>query len=252
MIYTRSSFIYDIQITSENYHLDFLEGATKYAAKLLPGKYTLATIAKEAARALNQAGMGNYSATVDRATRKLLLSSSVEVTLLTNGDHVGSSCLPVLGITSNKTGTIIESDQAIGVEYRPQKHLQDYVSPDDWEEYIQVSENSTPGGIVEIISLGTKNLCQFNIEFITNRPMGHHIESNPQAVEEARAFLKYIGSKAPFDFLPNRDDSTKFYTLITEKLSHASNGTGFRLYEMSKTAANDIYETKTITCRVIK
>ena len=252
MIYTRSSFIYDIQITSENYHLDFLEGATKYAAKLLPGKYTLATITKEVARALNQAGMGNYTAAIDRATRKMLINSSVSFTMLTNGDHSGSSCLPVLGITSNKTGAIIESDLAIGVEYRPQRHLQDYVSPEDWEEYSNVSTNETPGGIVEIVSLGIKNLCQFNIDYITNRPAGGTIENNPQAVEEARAFLRYIGSKAPFDFLPDRDNPNFFYTLITEKLSHASNGTGFRLYEMSKTAANDIYETKIITCRVIK
>lgn len=252
MIYTRSSFIYDIQITSSNYNLDFLEGSTKYAAKLIPGKYTLATIVKEVSKALSNAGLLDYSVSIDRTTRKITISAPSEFTLLVNGDHAGASCLSVLGITSNKVGAIIEGDLAIGKEYRPQSYLQDWVSPEDWLEYISASRNESSGGVAELVALGEKKLCQFNIEFITNRPMGGVLETNPQGVEQAREFCRYVGTIGAFDFLPDRNDPAKFYTLIVEKTGHSSLGAGFRLYEMSKTAFNDIYETKTITCRVIE
>ena len=253
-IKTKSYFVYGITITSDNRYIDFLEGTTALSAELIPARYTLTTLARELTRALNSAGEFSYSCSIDRTTRKITVHGSGTFTFpVTTAPHLGSSAFPVAGFTQNKTGTALTSDVGIGLVYYPPRYLQDYLDPQDCISSISESVNESGDGTVEVFSLGEKNQCEFNIDYITNDALKYSsfLEPVENMIEKTRDFLSFLIKKGPIDFIPDRSSPDFYYTLILEKNAFSSKGTGFRLYKMSGVSHLGLCETKTMTFRVV-
>lgn len=252
MIETKSEIIYGIEITSENRYLDFKEGEISCSAELRPGRYVLSTIAKEVSNALNSSGSFNYSCSVDRATRKLTISSDGSFQLIAvNPPHSGNA-FSVIGFTANKTGTSVTSDVGLGKVYTPPRYLQDYVSPDDNLSAISESVNRSADGSVEVFSLGEERICEFNIDYITNNAAAYNWLENISGMKEKTIdLMTYLSKKGPVDFIPDKTNPEEFYTLIMEKNAFNSKGTGFRLFEMAGLKHIGMWETKVVNFRVV-
>lgn len=253
MIETKSEIIYGIEITSENRYLDFKEGATSFSAELNPGRYTLATIARAVSTALNNAGLFSYSCSIDRATRKLTISASGSFQLIAaNPPHSGNAA-NMIGFTADKTGFNVTSDVGLGKIYTPPRYLQDYEDPENNLAAISESLNESANGTVEVFSLGEKKICEFNIDYITDNASAYSfLENIPGMIAKTRDLLTYLSKKGPVDFLPDKTKPEEFYTLIMEKNAFNSKGTGFRLFEMSGLGHIKMWETKTMTFRVVE
>lgn len=254
MIETKSFFVYGIVITSANRYVDFKEGAQAYSVELLPGRYTLSTIARELSRALNSMGLLSYACTINRTTRKITVKASGAFQFVVDGaPHAGSSAFPMLGFTSSKEGTSIESDLGIGKVYTPPRYLQDFSHPDHNLSAISESLNESGDGTTEIFSLGEKRLCEFNIDYITDNAANYDfIENESGMVAKTTDFLAYMTKKGPFDFIPDRANPSFFWTLVIEKNTYNAKGTGFRLFEMSGLGHIKMWETKLMTFRVVE
>lgn len=252
MIETKSKIIYGIEITSENRHLDFIEGSTSYSAELRPGRYTLNTIAREVATALNAAGLFSYSCSVDRATRKLTISASGRFQLIAvNPPHSGNAAI-MIGFVANKTGFNIVSDNGLGKVYTPPRYLQDYEDPENNLAAISESVNESADGSVEVFSLGEKRICEFNIDYITDNAAAYDfLENTSGMIAKTRDLLTYLSKKGPIDFIPDKTSPEIFYTLIMDKNAYNAKGTGFRLFEMQGLGHIKMWETKTMTFRVV-
>lgn len=247
-----SGFIYGHDITDINSWIDFSEdGITELSAEIRIGSYTLDQFVDAFLNAMNGAGALEYSATIDRATRKVTISSTSNFELrVTTGSHAGTSAFSLLGFTSNKTGSnSYESDVSSGLFYEPQFKLQRFVTFEDNVEFAQTSVNTSASGLVEVVSFGENQFMECNITYATDITGQGAIKNNANGVADLRAFMNYLIRKKPVQFVPDLDTPTQYYDCILEKTQSSSNGTGFQLYELYGRGLANYYETQTLTFR---
>lgn len=252
---TFSKFYYGHIVTESNRFINFNEGSGELIAEITPGFYSLTEFASEVKAAMDSVGTLTYNVSVNRSTGQLTISSTANFTLLfATGSQVGESAGPLMGfnavdLAGDDTYT---SQNRSGKEYKPQFILQSYVDKDDSEGLIDSTVNKSASGQVEVIRFGVENFVEFNIRFITNTLMdGLVIKNNPQGLEEARDFMKYLITKGRFEFMADETDPNTYYTLQLEKSPEDQNGTKYKLKEQVTRGLPNIYETGILICRVI-
>jgi hypothetical protein len=255
MINTFSKFNYGLTITATNYAGNFNEGGAELLAQVDSGSYTLGEFAEALQDAFNAAGALTYAVAVNRANNSLTISASGNFTLmldtgtslLTFWETIGFNQTADLSGAATYTGGTYA-----GYIYYPQFMLQSYVPPEHYLQCIDAAVNKTASGRVEVVSFGTEQFIEFDLQWMTNNSMdGVWIKNNPQGVEDVLHFLTDVTKKRRFEFVPDVDDPSTFYKVIVESTPGFTNGTGFKLKELYTKNLPGFYETGIIKLRVV-
>ncbi len=253
---TYSKFFYGHTITEANRAIDFNEGGSELQATLNVGEYTLTSFLAEIKRALDAVGALAYTVTVNRTTRVITISAGSNFSLLTaTGSRAGTSAYSLMGYTgSNRTGaSTYAGNVGSGSVYEPQFFLQDYVSPDENLDSVDEKVNEAPSGIVEVVKFGDRQFMECNIDWVTDKnPSGHPL-IKVQASGKANliAFMTYLRTKAPVEFMPDMATPATFYPMLLESTRANKAGTGFKLKEKIDEKAPGYFETELLTFRVV-
>lgn len=254
---THSKFYYGYEITEENNALDFSEGGSELQATLDVGSYTLTTILDAIAIALNDVGALTYTVSVNRDTRLITIASTSNFELLVStGSRSGSSVFSTIGFSgSDKTGALTyTASAAAGSEYRTQFILQSYVDTNSFVDAAEGTVNTSASGLVEVYRFGQNQFMEANFTYITDRVLvdGAPIRKKPSGVLELQTLMRHFISKAPFEFMPNEDDSATFETMILESTPDNKSGIGFKLKELYTKNLPGFYETGVLKFRKIQ
>lgn len=252
---TYSKFYFDYVIDDSNFLLNFNEGGPELTAELNAGEYTFEDFAEEIKRALDDAGALTYTVVTDRDARTLTISAPSNFSLLvSSGTQASTSPFFLMGFTgADRTGDdTYTGDSPSGSEYRPQFMLQSFVSSDDWQQAADASVNKTSSGRVEVVKFGTEKFVQFQIKFITDIPQGgcNPIRDDANALDNARVFMRYLITRAVFEFMPDEDDPSTFQTLALDSSPDSSTGTGYKLKELYDKGAPGYFETSVLKFRL--
>lgn len=257
---TFSVFYYGFTFDSTNNKLDFSEigGSSGLQATLNTGSFTLTDTLSEIKTALDAAGTGTYTVSVNRSNRRITIDGpSGGFALLTNtGLGSGSSPWSLLGFdtTSDQTGaTGYTSASGAGLAYEPQFYLQDYVSNDDFQELVDANVIESANGTIETVAFGTRNFIECNISYATNisQPENNVIKDNGSGVTDLRNFMKDITKKRPFEFMPDISSRESFFKVLLESSAQSRDGTGYKLRELYTRGLPGYYETGVIKMRVV-
>jgi hypothetical protein len=257
MYLKKGKFYYGHTVNLSNY-IDFKEGAgSPLAARVDVGEYSLTDFCNKVATALNGTGTLDYAVTVDRATRLITISASGPFTLLgATGANIGFGLFNLMGFlnvdTSSATSHV--GDFASGSEWVPQFWPQSGVSFENQQIPIDGSVKQSTSGIVEAVRFGVKKVMEANFQYITNigMPTGAPIDNDQQGIENARAFLEYVTTKADIEFMSDKDLPSTFVKCLLEKTPESQDGLGFRLKEMYSQGLTGMYETGIISFRQIE
>lgn len=245
-------FYYGYTVTENNFWIDIDEGSGEISAQLNVGDYSLSEITVEIQRALNDVGDNTYTVSVDRDSRIITIASSAPFDILaSSGTHSGAGFYQDMGFNSNdKTGlSSYDGDEAAGSEYIPQFIPQDYVDFEDFEDSVDATVNEASGGELQIVTFGNRNFMEMNITLATNIRQGKDspIRDNETGVEDLRDLLRFMKTKAIFEFMKSESDRSTFDKIILEKTRTSKTGTGFKLMELKK--LKEHFETGKITFR---
>lgn len=234
-IFTNPVFYYDFTVSVNDIYINLDEGLGEITTTVAAGYYSFEELADAVAIALNSVGSQTYSLVRDRVTRKYTITALNNFSLLFgSGSNAGLSISSVIGFnTVDKSGSnSYTSDNVTGKSFSPQYQLQNFVSFDDYEEFSQASINESASGIVEVYSIGKVRFMEFNITPITNNVIGDSTRNNPNAVSEARDFLRYCTTKGDLEIMYDENDTSIFSTIKLEKTPTSSTGTGYKLNEL--------------------
>jgi hypothetical protein len=253
---TRAKFFYGFKINTGSNFIAFQEasGPVK-TATLKVATYSAQGFANEISRALNEAGIQNYSASFSRINRKLTISCSGTFSLLiASGPFAGSQIYADMGfdLVDLSGSNSYTAQNTCGKEYIPQFFLLDYVSTDNSQEAVDASINETASGAVEVIRYGIKKFMKCTIDYITNEklPNDSWIENSQTAVDDAQSFLQDITQKNKIEFMPDREDPSSFQVMILESTPSNRNGLGYELQE--KAGFDEYYTTGRLVFRLIE
>lgn len=248
MIQTFSKFYYGHTIDTTNNYIDFKEGSDPAVVGILNvGSYSLTDFAAEVQRVLDDAGDLEYTVAVNRTTRIITVSATGAFTLLAStGDNVLLSCYDLLGFstdTSSATSHIATS--ASGFEWKPQYKIQDYVSFYDQQDSYDSISRMSANGVVEAVKFGLKYTMDANFRYITDYQQGFQspIETQVDAVDNARDFMVYATTKADLEFIPDRDVPATFNKCFLDLTPDDRDGLGFKLKELYTKNLPGYYET---------
>ena len=217
-----SVFYYDLVINTRNNILNIDEGSGEQAVEIDVGSFTPETLRVAVENALNANLTNTYTVTFDRDARAYTISADAAFDLLIqSGTQVGVSAYPVLGFTgSDLTGLLTyTSNNLVAKEYQNQFKLQDYVAPDMDKRRIDASINESANGDIEVISFGFRRFIRFSLKFITDKQMdGQVIKNNSNGFNDLVDFLTYLTSKGPFEFMPNIDNRSEYFTVLAESI----------------------------------
>ena len=252
---TFSSFYYSLEINVRNNILNFDEGAGELAAEIQIGSFTTETLAVAVETALNATGALTYSVSFDRVNRLYTITADGAFDLLiATGTQLGVSIFPTIGFTgADLTGLLTyQGNTAAGKVYLPQFILQSYKTPDMMKGRVAASINEAASGDLEVVSFGIRRFTEFSIKYITNKIIkGQGFRPNATGFDDAVDFLTYLSSKGPFEFMPNSNDTSTFFTVIVESMPGNSDGVGYELKELVGKNLPDFYEIDGIKCRVL-
>ncbi len=253
---TFSKFYYGLEVSDDALYIDFNEGDGALVATMNIGSYTLKEFYKEVERALNAAGSLTYTVTLDRDTRLITISASGDFDLLiASGLHLGTSILGVIGFTGadlTAAGTYT-ADTPAGTSYSPQFILQSYVAPDDFEGSTYGTVNKSASGKIEVISYGDENFFMCEIKYANNYMKGAStvIRDSTTGYEDLQAFMKYLRTKAPLEFMPDEANASQFISCVLESTELDTKGMKFKLKEMYGIGLPGYFETGPLTFRVL-
>jgi len=255
---TWPKFYYGFEITTDNYYININEGSGELTAILSLGIYSPGDLATEIKTQLDAVGTKVYTVTFNRTTRKFTIACNTGSfsILISSGTNSTLTSYDLLGFTgtSDLSGSgRYTSDSAAGFEYKPQFKLQDYTDPEHWLEKTDAAVNEAANGLVEVVSFGDINFTQFNLLFITDKPMdGRVIRNNPQGVANLTDFLESAIRRGNVDYMPDEDTPTTFYKLILESTEASNKGIAFRLKEETGKSLPGFYQTGILKWRVIE
>ena len=251
-----SVFFYGHKIDENNNLINFKEGAGPEKTASLPvGSYTLTKFISIIVAALNAASSLDWTGSVDRSTRVVTLNASGTASLLFGtGVTALNSPASLLGFSAtdllNLTSFVGVSGS--GSEYRPQFPLQSYIGKNKNKKLVNaVVTKSASGDNVSVQSFGIDRMMKGNIRYITNQPTDGKLRNNPQAVEEAQAFMDYIVEKHPIEFMENESDPDTFDRVYLESAGTGMDGTSYELIEYVDRNLPEFYETGLLTFKII-
>ena len=251
---TKSKFYYGYTVDSNNNKIDFNEGGGELTGTLSFGDYSMTDFASELSVALNDAGGQTYTVSVDRDTRAITISASLNFDLLiSSGTNSGTSVYTTAGFTgADQTSTNSYTGSATGSEYKPQFLLDQYVPSENNKERLFSTRKESASGKVEVVSFGTVSNVTMNITFITDINQGTNgaIETDLSGVSNARLFLDHITEVKPVEFMPDRDTTSTFEKLILLSTPQSKDGTNYELKELFSKGLANYYETGKLLFRV--
>lgn len=254
---TYSSFTYGHTITDDNKYIQFDEGIGEISVELDIGSYTLGSFVDAIANKMNNAvGISNtYTATLDRTTRVITLSSTGNFDLLvTTGSLAGASAFSLMGFTSDKLGATSHiGDSSSGSYFEPQFLLQGFVDFDNNVKTVQASVNESASGAIEVVSYGRVKYMECNITLQTNISQGNGsvLKNDPAGETNLRNFLNYATTKAPLEFIPDIDTPGEFTDCLLEKTPESSKGVDYKVKELYSKGFAEYFESGIITFREI-
>ena len=256
-IKTYSAFGYGHQIIVENNFLPFSEnGVDELVGELRLEGYTIGDLADEMARAMNEVGTLNYTASLDRNTGLITIAGDSNFYLyVTSSSLSGASVYPILGFTSERSGSdTYEGNSRSGSIFYPQFYLQKYVDFVDFQSPTSSTISESATGKIQVVKYQDVNYMECNITLQTNIPQSKDsIIRNANGYDELLAFMQYAVLKQPLEFYPNADDLEENVTeCLLESTSTDSKGTGFKLIELYSRGFAEWFETGTIKFRDIK
>lgn len=234
---TKCKFYFGVVIEQDSNYFDFDDGAGEVSFSIPSGYYSPTEIVDIVSSNLNSVGSKSYSCYFNRQSRSVVISCTSNFKILiATGKHSGATIYKSIGFTSlfdligNSSYT---SNLVIGIEYRPQFYLLDYIPLGHNIKSVQASINETGSGSVEVIKYGTKRFLEFSIELITNRIIHNtqSFESSITAVDDVLTFLNFAISKSKIEFMEDVSNVEKFNTIILESTEADQNGVGFKLQE---------------------
>lgn len=252
-ITTLSKFYFGTDVTLQNRALDFSEGGPEIQATLNIGTYSLTEFAAEIQRAMNVAGSQIYSVTVNRTTQKITIASLGTFELLRGtGSRAGNAIWTLMGFGSggDLTGyTSYQGANIAGYSYTTQYKLSDYISDEDNLVKENSVVNDTPAGIAQAVNFGDGSRIEMNIPIITDLtnlklPVFYN---NPNGVNDARFFIKYILSKKRIEFMPDMNNPNTFFKVYLESTSQDRDGKRWVL----KNITHNIYESGKLIFRKV-
>lgn len=256
-LHTRSSFYFGQLVTTGGIHIDFSEGGPELTAILVPNYYSPTQFCAEVTRALNSAGALTYTCSFNRSTRIITISATGTFSILkSTGSHAENPIYDVLGMTGGDVSgaSSYTFSNPSGYQYTPQFYLLDYLAPEDNEQAVDGSINKSAAGVIEVVKYGLESFVEFTIDFINNDPRSdeQYIEQDLSGVENARQFMGEVIQKANIEFMPDRDDSSTFYTIQIERTQSNNLGLGYRLREKTQQGFLGYYSTGLLTFRLIE
>lgn len=255
MITTLSKFYYGFDITSGNNLLNFNEGGPELLATITIGSYSATDFAQAIESALNAAGALTYTVTFSRTTRLITVAATGSFTLLpATGSNKAFGPWSLMGFSSDTgSGTSHTGGSVAGSEYVTQFRLQDYISPDDWTQAANATVNKTASGRVEVVRFGSESFMQCNFRYITNitQPSGGPITSDASGLTKFRTFANFLITKAPVEFMPDKDTPGTFTEMILESTPDNKDGVGYKLREQYDRGLVGYYDSGVFVFRVV-
>jgi hypothetical protein len=255
MLKTKSQFLYGLRVVANDQSISFVEAATpseERVATLKATSYSLTGLRYELQRALNESGNQDYTVTLNENDFTFTISAPLDFDILvSSGIFAGSSIWLVLGLGfSDLTGSNSYITEPLGILYRPQFYLLDYLDGRYHQRPIDSTKNETSSGIVEVVRYGTRYIYEMNIDFVTEIPQDPSgwIETDTNALTNLREFLEYCTGQGIVEFFADRDE-TESVALVLQGTTSDSNGLGFRLTE--KPGLPDYYTTGLLTFRKV-
>lgn len=250
-IFTESIFYMLNPVTQNNYKLNFNEGAGELTADFNVGSYTVTTILTEIERAMNEVGTQEYTALIDRDTRKVTISAASNFDLLiSSGSNTGLSVFSLLGFTGvDLVGLNSYEGEPAGFVFSPPYLLQSYKDFANNKEGISPSINESASGETEIITFGSKRYMEANIRFLSNSKSIGGRKVNPSGLTEAITFLDFCIEKFKLEFIKDKTDTSTFDTVLLESTRKDKNGVGYELKEDKDFL--DVFETGVLKFRKI-
>lgn len=256
---TRPVFYTVGDVNELNNQINFVEpniAPTELTANISVGSYSMTELMNEIVLALNSAGDQTYTATFNRDTRIVTISSSDTFELLFSS---GTSTIQIndligFGSTDRTGASTYDGVTAMGDEYVPQFPVQNFIDFDDDVQNVQSNVNESASGIQEVVTFGQRKTMTMNITNITDRfkAKGNFIENNSNAVQDARDFLSFAITKSNLEFMKDRSDRATFHKVLLESTTASRDGTGFRLRELVGQGLEGFYETGNLRFRLIE
>lgn len=236
-ILTRTQFYYGIEITDDNNTISFSETGPELIGTLNNGSYSFTDFITEVAVALNASTENAffYSTSFDRATRLSTVSCDNAFDLNVSSATVTNTVFLTLGFTgADRTGLLTyEGDTAIGLVYRPQFPLQNYVDESYNKSFIDGAVKESSSGEVEIVSFGLVTKFEMVIDYINDyeHRRGNIIEENLNGLADAISFMDWCIGKNQLEFMKDRDNPAEFSEVLLERTPESRDGIAYKLKE---------------------
>lgn len=234
-----SGFTYGHTITDDNKFINLNEGFGEISLEIEIGAYTLDAFKDAVAIALNSSvdTTLEYSVVVDRATRKLTISSTANFDLLiSTGEQSETSAFNLMGFTGSDIvgASSYEGNIASGSFFEPQLYLQKFVDFKDNVKTTQANVNTSASGQVEVVSYGQVRFMECLITLQTNieQGKGSELKNDPNGYDNLRAFMSYCITKAPIEFIPDIEQPLEYTDCLLESSEASKDGVDFKLKEL--------------------
>lgn len=253
-IVTLSRFYFGTTVSTQNRSIDFNEGGSELQATLKVGAYSVTEYAAEWQRALREAGTQAYVVAFNRTTQKITVSAPLSFTLLrATGTRLGTSTWTMSGFGTglDLTGTnSYLAPNICGQRYDVQFPVNNYTDEVDSIVKENATVNTTPAGLVQMVSFGDGTRVEMNIRVITNKLdlKNANFVENANGVSDARNFMAYLLTKGRVEFMKDKTVPSAFLKCFLEGTKEDKDGRKFVLKNMK---VPDFYETGTLTFRKV-
>lgn len=254
---TYSKFIYGIEVTQGENYIDFFDGTSNKVAIIPVGGYSIGGLAREVARQMNKVTQNNgFDVTVDRdklALTIFTLDNTNFSLLFSTGTNNFFSAHNILGFNKvNLTGSnSYTSTNKVGLEYKPQFYLQNYIDADLNSVPVEAVVNrSTSGNKFEVVKFGSNRLYKFEIVYTTDMNLGPGsvIRYNQNGVSDLKNFMEFCIKKYPLEFIKDESQSFNYDTVILESTPQSDQGVA---YEISPDYSSELAEFFTLNGQLV-
>lgn len=247
----KSLIVYGLQITALNSSIDFQSASMGpvLQASITQGFYSVTSLAQEVATELNSTDPANiYTVSVDRTAaggtqNRMTISSNAGFfsILFASGPRNSSSAGPLLGFTSDQTGsTSYTGTASIGTTLIPDFVGYNFLSPDFYQN-VQGTVNISASGIKEAIVFQVQQFLTVQFKY----------EPQAKVISQWKPFFIWAIQQRPYDFTPDYVLSpSTFYQVTMEKTAASSQGIGYQMKEMLPQFPF-LYDTGAMDMRVV-
>lgn len=252
---TFSIFYFDYETNEDVKYLDFKEGTDPESTiSISANQWSPEELADEIQDQMNSVGTYTYTVTFNRSTRTFTITGSSIFTLyVSGGSHSSTNIMSLIGFSgANRTGlTTYTGNLVTGSVYEPQFILQDHISSEDKKRSVDATIRKTANGELEVVKFGTESFVQVNIKYANSiHGDGKIIKYNPTGVDDLRAFMQYLITKGPVEFMADISDRNTFQILRLESTTDNKDGLGYELKELYDKGLPNYFESGKLLFRV--